>query len=143
MPPRRAKPAKQNVMAATEPAKEEEATAEAPAAVGGQSPSVAHEAEAALDTETSTATFSVETFQMVPFEHMENLNKKVQMQMETRGAEKVDETAKQEVVAVSESVKEEEAPAEVASPTVNSEVVQQFVAELLSFVHHRTSAKKP
>ena len=42
------------VMAATEPAKEEEAPAEAPAAVGCQAPSVAPEAEAAPATENKT-----------------------------------------------------------------------------------------
>merc|ERR1719316_1976285 len=52
--PRRAKPAEQAVMAATEPAKEEESPAEAPAAVGCQAPSVAPKAEAAPATEKKT-----------------------------------------------------------------------------------------
>ena len=136
--PRRAKPAEQAVMAATEPAKEEEAPAEAPAAVGCQAPSVAPEAEAAPATEKKT----------VEIANIDGATFKMQLAASTAllrngTLPRRAKSAKQAVMAATKPAKEEEALAEVASPAVNSEVVQQFVAALLSLVQHCKFAKKP
>ena len=130
--------ATQGVMLATEPAKEEEAPAEAPAAVGGEAPSVAPEAEAAPATEKKT----------VEIANIDGATFKMQLAANTALFRNGTlppraKPAKQAVMAATEPAKEEEAPAEVASPAVNSEVVQQFVAALLSLVQHCKFAKKP
>ena len=104
----------------------------AQAAAAGQAPSVALEAGAASATETAAAKLAVAKFRMQRAAMLGKGTPSCSTKIATQG-----------VMLATEPAKEEEAPAEVASPAVNSEVVQQFVAALLSLVQHCKFAKKP
>merc|ERR1719201_1149427 len=109
-------------MLATEPAKEEEARAEAPAAVGDEAPSVAPEAEAAPATEKKTA--KIAKIDGATFKMQLAANTALFMNGTLPRRAK---PAEQAVMAATEPAKEEEAPAEVQVAQPSMEILQNGV----------------